>query len=182
LSKINYCRRTINIHEVRKNKKILSPLSSFNYHLENYNGLVRGFRRKKDVNQVEKYLKNCFSSELTSKIYDCDYDALVLSDKNQKIIWVNDGFKEMTGYSKKYAVGKKPSFLQGEKTSLHVKTQLNKELALNHTFSGSILNYRRNGELYFCHITILPVYNLDEKLKYYLALEKDETSRLTNNY
>ena len=88
----------------------------------------------------------------------------------------------MTGYTKNFAVGKKPSFLQGEKTSLSVKTQLNKELALNHTFSGSILNYRRNGELYFCHITILPVYNLDEKLKYYLALEKDETNRLINNY
>ena len=167
---------------MEKKLKIISPLSSFNYHLENYNGLVKGFRRKKDISQIEKYLKNCFSSELTSKIYNYDYDALILSDKSKKIVWVNDGFKDMTGYTKKFAVGKKPSFLQGKKTSLAVKTQLNNELALNHTFSGSILNYRRNGELYFCHITILPVYNLDEKLKYFLAFEKDETRRLSYNY
>ena len=75
---------------------------------------------------------------------------------------------------------KKPSFLQGEKTSTAVKTQLNNELALNHTFSGSIV--LKNGELYLCNIKILPVYNLDEKLKYFLAFEKDETSRAHFNY
>ena len=70
---------------------------------------------KKDASKIEKYFKNCFSSELESKIYNYDYDALVLSDKAHKIIWVSDGFKDMTGYTKKFAVGKKPSFLQGEK-------------------------------------------------------------------
>ena len=167
---------------MKKNKKIISPLSSFNYHLENYNRLVKGFRRKKDASEIEKYFKNCFSSELESKIYNYDYDALILSDKAHRIVWVNDGFKDMTGFTKTYAVGKKPSFLQGEKTSFAVKTQLNNELTLNHTFTGSIVNYRRNGELYLCHITILPVYNLDEKLKYFLALEKDETNRAGFNY
>tara|TARA_B100001057_G_scaffold494209_1_gene590286 strand:- start:367 stop:867 length:501 start_codon:yes stop_codon:yes gene_type:complete len=166
---------------VKKNK-ITSPILSFNYHLENYNELVKGFRRKKDASKIEKYFKNCFSSELESKIHNYDYDALVLSDKDHRILWVNDGFRDMTGFTKKFAVGKKPSFLQGEKTSLAVKTRLKNELALNHTFSGSIVNYRRNGELYLCHITILPVYNLDEKLKYYLALEKDETNRAHFNY
>ena len=88
----------------------------------------------------------------------------------------------MTGFTKKFAVGKKPSFLQGEKTSVAVKTQLKNELAFNHTFTGSIVNYRKNGELYLCYITILPVYNLDEKLKYFLAFEKDETNRAHFNY
>lgn len=167
---------------MKKNKKITSPLLSFNYHIENYNELVRGFRRQKDASKIEKYFKNCISSDLEAKIYNYDYDALVLSDKAHKIIWVSDGFKDMTGYTKNFAVGKKPSFLQGEKTSTAVKTQLNNELALNHTFSGSIVNYRKNGELYLCHIKILPVYNLDEKLKYFLAFEKDETNRAHFNY
>ena len=67
------------------------------------------------------------------------------------------------------------SFLQGEKTSTIVKKQLKENLEFNHTYTGSIINYRKNGDLYLCKITILPIYNLDEKLKYYMAIEKDET-------
>ena len=160
---------------MKRSKKIISPLASFNYHLENYNGLIKSFRKNKDISHIGSILNDCYTSELTSKIFVEDYDALVLTDKSQKIVWVNDGFNDMTGYTKKFAIGKKPSFLQGDKTSVKVKKQLREELAFNHTFSGSILNYRKNGELYLCKINILPIYNLDEKLKYFIAIEKDET-------
>tara|TARA_B100000900_G_C20597804_1_gene724134 strand:+ start:2732 stop:3232 length:501 start_codon:yes stop_codon:yes gene_type:complete len=160
---------------MKRSKKIISPLASFNYHLENYNGLIKSFRKNKDISHIGSILNDCYTSELTCKIFVEDYDALVLTDKSQKIVWVNDGFNDMTGYTKKFAIGKKPSFLQGEKTSEKVKKQLREELAFNHTFSGSILNYRKNGELYLCKINILPIYNLDEKLKYFIAIEKDET-------
>ena len=92
----------------------------------------------------------------------------MLTDKSQKIVWVNDGFNDMTGYAKKFAIGKKPLFFKGEKTSKKLKSN-SEELAFNHTFSGSILNYRKNGELYLCKINILPIYNLDEKLKYFYS-------------
>ena len=102
-------------------------------------------------------LKDCYTSELTNKIFQDDYDALVLTDISQNILWVNDGFKSMTGYTRKFAMGKKPSFLQGEKTSTIVKKQLKENLEFNHTYTGSIINYRKNGELYLCKITILPI-------------------------
>ena len=160
---------------MKKNNKFISPIASFNYHLENYNGLIKSFRKNNDVSNVGLMLKDCYTSELTNKINQYDYDALVLTDISQNILWVNDGFKYMTGYTKKFAIGKKPSFLQGEKTSTIVKNQLKESLAFNHSYSGSIINYRKNGELYLCQITILPIYNLNEKLKYYMAIEKDET-------
>jgi len=160
---------------MKKNNRFISPIASFNYHLENYNGLIKSFRKNNDVSNVGLMLKDCYTSELTNKINQYDYDALVLTDISQNILWVNDGFKDMTGYTKKFAIGKKPSFLQGKKTSTIVKNQLRESLAFNHSYSGSIINYRKNGELYLCKITILPIYNLDEKLKYYMAIEKDET-------
>ena len=143
--------------------------------MENYNGLIKSFRKNNDVSHIDSMLKDCFTSELTTQINQEDYDALVLTDTSQNILWVNDGFKNMTGYTKKFAIGKRPSFLQGEKTSTSIKKELRDKLAFNHTYSGSIINYRKNGQLYLCKITILPIYNLDEKLKYYMAIEKDET-------
>ena len=160
---------------MKKKKRVISPIASFNYHLENYNGLIKSFRKNNDVSHIGSMLKDCFTSELTTQINQEDYDALVLTDTTQNILWVNDGFKNMTGYTKKFAIGKRPSFLQGEKTSTSIKKELRDKLAFNHTYSGSIINYRKNGQLYLCKITILPIYNLDEKLKYYMAIEKDET-------
>ena len=160
---------------MKKNKRVISPIASFNYHLENYNGLIKSFRKNNDVSHIGSMLKDCFTSELTTQINQEDYDALVLTDTSQNILWVNDGLKNMTGYTKKFAIGKRPSFLQGEKTSTSIKKELRDKLAFNHTYSGSIINYRKNGQLYLCKITILPIYNLDDKLKYYMAIEKDET-------
>ena len=79
----------------------------------------------------------------------------------------------MTGYSKKYAVGKRPSFLQGEETSKSVKNQIREELFYNHTFSGSLLNYRKNGDPYLCQISIFPIYDSKERLDNFIAFEKE---------
>lgn len=54
----------------------------------------------------------------------------------------------MTGYSKSYAVGKKPAFLQGEKTSPSFKKQIRSDLKNNHSYSGSLVNYKKNGQAY----------------------------------
>ena len=106
-------------------------------------------------------------------IFQKDYDALVLTDKKQKIVWVSGGFSNMTGYSKTFAIGKKPSFLQGEKTSLSVKKQIDYSLKSNNTFDGSVINYKKNGSLYNCQIVISPLYNSKQEVKYYLAFEKE---------
>lgn len=158
---------------MKANNKFISPISSFDIHLENYQSLIREFRKNKDISFMKIILKDCLPSELKNKVFFDDYDALVLTDIDQNILWVNDGFNEMTGYSKKFAVGKKPTFLQGEKTSKIVKNQLKKELLNKHKFNGSLINYRKNGETYLCQISILPLYNNNKNLKYYLAIEKE---------
>ena len=106
-------------------------------------------------------------------IFQKDYDALVVTNKKQKIVWVSSGFINMTGYSKTFAIGKRPSFLQGEKTSLSVKKQIDYSLKSNNTFDGSVINYKKNGSLYNCQIVISPLYNSKQEVKYYLAFEKE---------
>ena len=149
---------------MKGSKKNFLPLASFDIHLENYQSLVNEFRRNNDISHIKSILNDSWTTELTKKVFQEDYDAIVLTDTNQKILWVSDGFRDMTGYSKKYAVGKRPSFLQGEETSKSVKSQIREELFYNHTFSGSLINYRKNGEPYLCQISIFPIYDAKERL------------------
>ena len=135
--------------------------------------MVNEFRRNNDISHIKSILNDSWTTDLTKKVFQEDYDAIVLTDTNQKILWVSDGFRDMTGYSKKYAVGKRPSFLQGEETSKSVKNQIREELFYNHTFSGSLLNYRKNGEPYLCQISIFPIYDAKERLDNFIAFEKE---------
>lgn len=155
-------------------RKLFIPLSSFDVHLENFQSLVSDFRKNNDVSHLINVIKDSYwTSDLPVKIFQEDYDALVLTDDTQKILWVSDGFREMTGYTKKFAVGKRPSFLQGKNTSLKTKNKIREELKNNHMYSGSLVNYKKSGELYNCRINILPIYNDNKKLEYFLALEKE---------
>tara|TARA_S200000501_G_scaffold294944_1_gene280793 strand:- start:1108 stop:1596 length:489 start_codon:yes stop_codon:yes gene_type:complete len=155
-------------------KKYLSPLASFDVHLANYIELNKQYKTDNDISNLINVLNASYwTSNIASMIFQKDYDALVLTDKKQKIVWVSGGFSNMTGYSKTFAIGKKPSFLQGEKTSLSVKKQIDYSLKSNNTFDGSVINYKKNGSLYNCQIVISPLYNSKQEVKYYLAFEKE---------
>lgn len=102
-----------------------------------------------------------------------EYDALVLTLADENIVWVNNGFTEMTGYSKNFALGKRPTFLQGAKTSLTVKREIREQLESRHSFSGSIVNYRKNGETYLCQVKIVPIHDSNGVIINFLALERE---------
>ena len=101
------------------------------------------------------------------------YQTLVLTNKNQKIIWVNQGFKEMTGYSASFAIGKSPAFLQGKHTSYQTKRYIKRNLELGKPCKASILNYRKDQTEYLCDIMIFPLFNQTEELTHFIALENE---------
>ncbi len=99
--------------------------------------------------------------------------AVVLTDANRCIQWVNHDFTLMTGYSLQDVLGKKPSILQGEKTNPEDVKRLRSNLDAKQAFKDSILNYTKTGEEYQCNFVIHPVYNDYGVLTNFLAFEVD---------
>ncbi|MCK0162050.1 PAS domain-containing protein [Allomuricauda sp. F6463D] len=156
-----------------QDKTYLSPLISFDFYLENYHKLLGELKKENDLRQLKTIIKEDVGLELQEQIKTNTYHALVLTDVYRQIVWVNDGFHMMTGYSKSYALGKKPNFLQGVKTSEKTKQEIHKQLNNKHRFTGTILNYRKNGEMYQCHIKIVPIYGTKKELTYFIAFEQE---------
>lgn len=155
-------------------KKFISPLLCFDFYAEHYHKLLKQFRKDADLLQLRSILKNgVVERDLENLIQLETYDALVVTDPLQNIVWVSDGFQEMTGYPRSFAMGKSPSFLQGPNTSKAVKKQIQEELEGSQHYLGSIINYRKNGEAYRCRIKIVPIYDSKRKLANFLALEKE---------
>ena len=108
-----------------------------------------------------------------------DAVAIILTDTNYKIQWVNDDFSVITGYTFEEVVGKKPNLLQGEKSDINVIEKIRKGLNKKKSFKAEIINYRKNGTEYLCELFIHPIYNIEGELTNYIAFEIDVNN--TNN-
>ena len=61
------------------------------------------------------------------------------------VIYVNDAFAEITGYTSEEIVGQSPAILQGPKTDDAVLDRLNQALSEGKLFHGEAINYRKDG-------------------------------------
>lgn len=104
-------------------------------------------------------------------ILKLQYQAIILTDADQEICWVNTGFTEMTGYPLSEAVGKTPRFLQGKNTSAIATDGISKAIRKNRPFTKRVLNYKKNQEEYICQLTIFPLFDKNKTVTHFLALE-----------
>ncbi|MEN1785633.1 MAG: PAS domain-containing protein [Bacteroidota bacterium] len=115
-------------------------------------------------------------SGVVAVLQSTHYDALVVTDAKKNIVWSNNGFFEMTGYSRNYAIGKRPSFLQGKDTSETTKSEIRQLLKAKKRFSKTLLNYRKNGEPYWCHIDVIPLFKDKKTVTHFLAMEREKAA------
>ena len=125
---------------------------------------LRRLMKLAELNHWEVDLKKLLSEE---------YKTVVLTDLNLEILYVNQGFHAMTGYTPDFAIGRKPTFLQGNSPSATVTKKFRENLTSGRRFTESIVNYRQNGEEYVSQISIVPLFNSSKILSHYLALENE---------
>ncbi|MEM8525516.1 MAG: PAS domain-containing protein [Bacteroidota bacterium] len=99
--------------------------------------------------------------------------AVILTDPERKIIWVNNDFTDITGYSLHEVMGRKPSLLQGAKSEPDAIQRIRKGLEELIPFKDEITNYRKNGQEYPCKLVIYPIFNEDHQLLHFIAFEVD---------
>ena len=104
-------------------------------------------------------------------------NGVLISDVDERITWVNEGFINITGYSRDELIGRKPGdFLQGEKTDPEMRRYMRESVAERIPFSAGVINYTKLGAEYFIEIDAQPIFENEEFLGY-IAVERDETER-----
>lgn len=98
--------------------------------------------------------------------------AVILTDPNQRIIWVNEDFTSITGYSLGEAIGRIPGkILQGPKTEQAARDRIRKAIQSRIPYKDQLTNYRKNGEPYTCKLVIHPIFNKNQELTNFIAFE-----------
>ncbi|MTI87665.1 MAG: PAS domain S-box protein [Balneolaceae bacterium] len=111
-----------------------------------------------------------------------DYDSILITELDlvepgPKIVYVNDGFTKMTGYSKEEVIGKTPRILQGEKTDQEVLDRLKEKLIEGQAFFGHTINYRKDGSEFVNQWDIHPLTNDNGEITHWVSYQRDITDR-----
>jgi PAS domain S-box-containing protein len=127
-------------------------------------------------NELEKRL-NLLESAIRS-----DYDSILITEltlekPGPRIVYVNDGFCKMTGYSKEEVIGKTPRILQGPKTDRDVLDKLKRRLKEGQSFFGQAVNYRKDGSEFVNQWDIHPLTDKDGNVTHWVSYQHDITER-----
>jgi PAS domain S-box-containing protein len=98
-----------------------------------------------------------------------------LHSPGPEIIYVNEAFTKISGYSAEETLGKSPRLLQGEQTNPETLEQIGNALREGKPFRGELLNYHKNGNAYWLDISIVPVRNAAGEITNFAAIERDIT-------
>lgn len=103
-------------------------------------------------------------------------NAVIITDKEGRITWVNKSFSRLTGYNAKEALGEKPGhLLQGPDTDKRTVASLNKQIRAGRPFAAEILNYSKAGKSYWLKIQGQPIHDATGTLTGFFAIEEDIT-------
>jgi PAS domain S-box-containing protein len=95
-------------------------------------------------------------------------------EPEEKILFVNKYFEQMTGYSREETIGETPSMLQGEETSEYVLDELREKLSKEEHFIGETVNYRKDGEAYTVRWSIDPIKpSEDSGVTHWVSIQRD---------
>ncbi|WP_267494431.1 PAS domain S-box protein [Fluctibacter halophilus] len=99
-------------------------------------------------------------------------NAVIITDNQGLVEYVNAGFETMTGYSLADVKGKKPGhILQGEHTSQETVARIRHHLDKQTPFYEEILNYHKDGTPYWISLAIDPVFDDNGNLTNYVAVQ-----------
>ena len=105
-------------------------------------------------------------------------DAVMITDRNGIIEYVNPAFESMTGYAREEAVGKKSNLVRSGRHDAAFYSQLWGTIARGGVYQDVLINRRKNGVLYYEEKTITPLKDRAGNVTHYIATGKDITERM----
>jgi PAS domain S-box-containing protein len=105
---------------------------------------------------------------------------MLVTDPNQPdnpVVFVNQPYLAMTGYTREDVLGRNCRFMQGPATDPDTVDGLRQAMRERRKFIGEILNYRKDGSSFWNALYIAPLFDAEGKLAYFFASQLDVTRR-----
>lgn len=115
--------------------------------------------------------------KLVEHVFENTTEGILVTDADEVILEVNQGFEQITGYTREDVIGKTPQFLRsGQHDDAFFQT-MQESIVQNGAWEGEIWNRRKSGEVYPEWLSIRAVKNDDGAVINYTAVFSDITLR-----
>lgn len=116
------------------------------------------------------------SAERLALVAELTDNAVIITDAQGYIEWVNRGFERVTGYRSEEVIGKKPGhLLQGPNSDPETIAYMREQIRRGEGFECDLLNYRKEGTEYWLHVDARPLHDEQGNLNGFFAIERDLT-------
>lgn len=108
-------------------------------------------------------------------------NSVVLTDKDNKIIYVNEKFKKLFGYTEAEVISKTPSVISSGAHDRDFFKDFHKTITSGQMWTGEFTNKRKDGKLVFVKASVSPIFDDKKKITGYVGIEldiSDEKSRI----
>jgi diguanylate cyclase (GGDEF)-like protein/PAS domain S-box-containing protein len=155
--------------------KVSVKIKDIHYNVEKFSvagldGQSRAFITFNDQSKIIEMRKKIESYE---KIMGSVSVGLVITDKENKIKWVNKGFEKITGYSFEEALGNDPNILKSDEHKAEFYQRMWNSINLTGRWSGEIINKNKAGENYIENIKIIRFINSAENEVNHIGIFND---------
>jgi PAS domain S-box-containing protein len=119
--------------------------------------------------------------QVLSTILDSCVNGVTLADPDLKdipIVYANKAFERITGYSQQEVIGRNCRFLQGEDRDQEARHKIREAIDNCQPIEITLRNYRKNGELFYNHLALTPLFDREGNLIYYLGVQYDVTHQV----
>jgi PAS domain S-box-containing protein len=133
--------------------------------------------------QIAERLKAEAQLRLLESVVVNANDAIVITEAEPidepgpRILYVNEAFTRMTGYSQQEVVGKTPRILQGINSDRAALTQIRTALEKWQPVLVELINYRKDGSEFWVELSIVPVADASGCYTHWISVQRDITER-----
>ncbi|PMH44515.1 hypothetical protein BCU68_03170 [Vibrio sp. 10N.286.49.B3] len=111
-------------------------------------------------------------------IIESAQDAIFVTNRAGYITWVNKGFETLSGFSRTEAINQSSSLLLQKKEMDQEQLLLMQKCAQQRSaVQTEIINFHKLGHPYWIDVVITPIFDHDDTLTGYIAVERDITKR-----
>lgn len=130
-------------------------------------GVARDISRTKNTQQI---------LDLRNRALEAAGNGILISDArlpDMPIIYCNEAFSSITGYSREEVLGKNCRFLQGIDTEREKVRHIREALQTGVPSRQVLRNYRKDGSLFYNELTITPIKDPEGTVTHFIGVQND---------
>ncbi|AFH49948.1 NarL family signal transduction histidine kinase [Ignavibacterium album JCM 16511] len=104
-------------------------------------------------------------------------NGVIITDRDGKIIWLNEAIEKLTGYKEEEMIGKTTSIFKSGLMPDEFYKKMWNTIESGKVWKGELINKRKDGTYYEEEMTITPIYDNENEISHFISIKQDITER-----